>query len=66
MNDQRSRVQFPAEAETFLFTVAFRWALRFAHPPAQWIPGVLSATVKLLGVKHTTSIKLRGQGCAEQ
>jgi hypothetical protein len=35
--------------ENFLFTTAFRPALRHTQPPIQWLPGSLSLAVKRLG-----------------
>jgi hypothetical protein len=35
--------------EIFLFTTAFRPALRPTEPPIQWVPGVLSLGVKRPG-----------------
>jgi hypothetical protein len=38
--------RFPGGVRDFLFSTAFRWALGFAHPPIQWIPGALSPGLK--------------------
>jgi hypothetical protein len=42
LDDQGSRVRFPAGALIFLFTNASRTALGPTQAPIQWVPGGLS------------------------
>jgi hypothetical protein len=49
LNDQGSRVRFPAGAGYFLFATASETALGPTQPPIQWVPGALSLHVKRPG-----------------
>jgi hypothetical protein len=49
LDDRGSRVQFPAEAGNFFFTIASITALGPTQPPIQWVPGVFSLGVKRPG-----------------
>jgi hypothetical protein len=43
LDDKAIEVRYPAEAKGFfLYPVVSRPALGPTHPPAQWVPGVLS------------------------
>jgi hypothetical protein len=49
LDDQGTRVRFPAGLGTFLFTTVSRTALGPTQPPIQWVPGALSVGIKRPG-----------------
>jgi hypothetical protein len=44
--------------EIFLYSTISRLSLELTQPPSQWVPGILSQAIKLLGMKLTAHLYL--------